>query len=330
MRTYNIPQTDLTVSRIAYGCATLVDFDQRPLGVEALNSATRLIHTAYDNGITFFDLADHYGFFKSEAALGEILKRSPGLRNRITLQSKCGVRFRDDWHSGARFMDDWPPDFPTFFFDCSYQNIIQSVEGSLRRLQTDHLDILLLHQLDTLIEPQEVAKAFDELKSSGKVRYFGVSNHTAGHIELLKKYVRQPIVVNQLLLGLGNPGLLADGLKGTRPNSTPLTGVIDYCRLRDITIQAFAPLRGQLLNPATDAAQDVHDAAQVLRRIADQKNTTPWVLALTWLLRHPANIIPVIGSTNPKHIADNCAADAITLDRDDWYRLLVAATNVKT
>lgn len=315
MTTCKIPQTELVVSRIAYGGATLVDFDRTPLGATALATAELAVATAYDNGITFFDLADHYGFFKSEAAFGKILQRFPGLRNKIVIQSKLGVRFRDDWHLG----------FPSLFFDCSHENIIRCVEGSLRRLQTEYIDILLLHYPDVLAEPYEVAKAFEELRSSGKVRHFGVSNHTASQIELLRRYVGQPLVVNQIPLGLAHSAIIADGLKGTRPDSDRVTGVIDYCRLHEINVQAYSPLRGQLQSPPSDAPKKIREAAYVLQRIADRRSTTSWVIALAWLLRHPAKIIPVIGSTNPKHITENCTAHAITLDRDEWYQLLVAA-----
>jgi predicted oxidoreductase len=302
------------VSRIAYGCAALVKFDQTPLNHDALVVATR---AAYDNGITFFDLADHYGFFKSEAAFGEILKRSPGFREKIVIQSKCGVLFRDDWQTGS----------PSHYFDCSYQNIINSVEGSLRRLHTGHLDILLLHYPDALVEPEEVAKAFDKLWGSGKVRHFGVSNHTASQIELLRRCVHLPLVTNQIPLGLARPDVLADGLRGNQADSTRVTGIIDYCRLHSMSVQAYSSLRGELLNPAANAGAKVKEAAQVLRQIADRRSATPWSIALSWLLRHPATIIPILGSTNPEHICQGCAADEIRLDHDEWYRLLVAATD---
>lgn len=317
MKTYRIPHTDVVVSRIAYGCATLVDFNRNPLSADTIAKAARVINTAYDKGITFFDLADHYGFFKSEAAFGEVLKQSPALRDKIVIQSKCGVRFRDDWQSG----------FPSYFFDCSHEHIVNSVDGSLRRLGTDHLDILLLHYPDALVEPQEVAKAFDELKNSGKVRYFGVSNHTAGQIEFLKKDIRQPLVVNQIHVGLAHPNVIADGLDGNREDSTRVTGILDYCRLHDINVQAYSPLRGNLLSPQLDATPQVKKAAQVLGDLATQKNTTPWVVALAWLLRHPAGIVPVIGTTNPKHVIENCAADAIILSREEWYTLLFSAAS---
>lgn len=312
MKTYRIPQTDLVVSRIAYGCATLVNWDSRPLDGDAVAKAELVINTAYDNGITFFDLADNYGLSKAESAFGKVLKQSKRLRDGIVIQSKCGVRSGKGRRSGI-------------YFDCSREHIVNSVDGSLRRLGTDYLDILLLHYPDALVETQEVAQAFDELMSSGKVRYFGLSNHTATQIELMKKDVRQPLVVNQIRMGLANSDVLADGLNGNRADSTRVTGIIDYCRLHNISLQAYSPQKGNLLNPPADATSQVKDAAHALRELATQKNTTPWVVSLAWLLRHPAGIVPIIGTTNPKHIVENCVADSVTLSRQEWYSLLFAA-----
>jgi predicted oxidoreductase len=226
--------------------------------------------------------------------------------------------------------------------DFSRQHIVSSAEGSLRRLRTEFLDILLLHIPDALVEPEEVAQAFDELQGSGKVRYFGVSNHTAGQIELLKKYVRQPLVANQVHLGLAHSYLIADGIEANRDESTRITrgyagaaGTIDYCRLHDIQVQAYAPLRGgsiveppHLLNPPADAPLEVKQAAQVLRDLADKKETTTSAVALAWLLRHPASIVPIIGASSPEHVIENCAANRVTLSREEWYNLWVSAAGI--
>jgi predicted oxidoreductase len=300
-KTCRIPHTDLVVSRVAYGCANIVDWDAKPLSAEATAQAIRRIRTAHDQGITFFDLADIYGFWKAESAFGAALKQSPGLRDRLVIQSKCGSSQHD----------------APLCNDSSYKHIIESIEGSLRRLGTDHLDLLLLHQPDALIEPAEVAAAFDDLKRSGKVRYFGVSNYSATQIDLLKKNVAQPLVANQVPLGLGYPNLIVDSFTGAG-------GTLDHCRLHDIQIQAYAPLRTELINPPADAAPPLREAAQVLSELARQKGSTPAAVALAWVMRHPAGIVPIIGATNPAHIIEDCAADRVTLNREEWYALFSA------
>jgi predicted oxidoreductase len=357
MKTYHIPHTDLVVSRIAYGCtgalekaihlserfADLLRTDglatamsvmkPEPPSVDAIAKVARAINTAYENGITFFDHADIYISGMSEAVFGEVLKERPGLRPKIVIQSKCGIRFQDDPQPG----DPNRMDF-------SREHIVSSAEGSLKRLGTDHLDILLLHRPDALAEPQEVAQAFDELHRSGKVRYFGVSNHTAGQIELLKKYVRKPLVANQLQLGLAHSHLIADGIEANRDDSTRIThgytgvaGTLDYCRLHDMQVQAYAPLRGgnsanppNLLNPPADASLQLKQAAKVLSDMARKKSTAPSAISLAWLLRHPAGIVPIIGTSEPEHVIESCAADRVTLSREEWYELFASVTGVSS
>jgi predicted oxidoreductase len=347
MKTYPVPHTDLVVSRIAYGCGMLGGWDKGPVSADTIENAVRVIHTASEQGITLFDHADVYGFGKAETVFGEVLKRSPGLRDKIVIQSKCGQRFRGEPQAS----------YPNRM-DSSRAHIVRCVEGSLKRLGTDHLDLLLLHLADALLWPQEVAKAFDELEQSGKVRYFGVSNHTAGQIALLRKHVRQPLVVNQIQLGLAHSYAIADGLERTleftqqdltrqaqeatqgkvKVNTTfhrvytglAGTGTLDYCRLHDIQIQAYSPLRGELLKPSADATPEVKHAAQVLAELAKEKNTTPSALALAWLLAHPAGIVPVIGAMNPAHLIDNCKADRVELSREEWYALFTAAAEIRS
>lgn len=329
MKTYTVPHTDLVVSRIAYG-GIFGGWDKGPIASDAIARSTAMVNTAHDNGITFFDHADVYCFGKAETVFGEVLKQSPGLRDKIVIQSKCGIRFQDDPRPGDPFR-----------LDFSRDHIVGSAEASLRRLATDRLDILLLHRPDALVEPEEVASAFDELKSSGKVRCFGVSNHTADQIELLRKYVNQPLVANQVRLGLAHSYLIADGIEANQEDSTRIThcytgvaGTLDYCRLHDIQVQAYEPLRGRklrppdLLNPTADAAPEVKAAAQVVARLAREKNVTPSAIALAWLLRHPVGIVPVIGTTNLEHLIENCAADRVILSREEWYVLLACGTGV--
>ncbi len=330
MKTYQIPHTDLEVSRIAYGCAMLGGWNPAPLGADTVASATRAVHCALDNGITLFDHANLYAFGKSEAAFGRVLQQSPGLRAKLTIQSKCGQFFPDRWQPGDPIR-----------LDASREAIMRSVEGSLERLGIEHLDILLLHVADALVLREEVAEAFDALHASGKVRYFGVSNHNSSQIELLKKFVRQPLVVNQIHMGLAHPQAIVDGMETTlavRSGSPELlagagmagASTLDYCQLHDIQVQAWSPLRGTLFEAAADAAPRLNHTARALAAIAKDRNTTPAAIALAWLLQHPARIVPVLGASNPAHIADNCAADGIVLSRQEWYSLFACAADIES
>jgi predicted oxidoreductase len=265
---------------------------------------------AYEQGITFFDTADVYGHGKSEQALGQLLKDIPGSRRRLVIQSKCSSR-----HGGV--------------VDSSREHITEAVEGSLKRLGTDHLDILLLHWPDSLIEPTEVARAFDELHRAGKVRYFGVSNYSPYQIELLRKHVHQPLVANQIQLGLAHWYTEAGAAKGAETHGAEGVVTLDYCRLQDIQVQAYSPLKSasvgkppNLLNPAADAPPEVRKAADALADVARSHDTSAAAIMLAWLLHHPAGIVPIIGATKVEHVIDNCAADRVQLSRDEWYSLL--------
>jgi predicted oxidoreductase len=314
LKTYTIPHTDLAVSRLAYGCAMLgLDWSDS----DSVARTVATINTAQEQGITLFDTADVYGHGKSELALGEFLKSSPGLRHRIVIQSKCGIA-----EGGS--------------IDNSRAHITASVEGSLQRLGTDRLDILLLHWPDSLVEPQEVAKAFDELHRAGKVRYFGVSNHSARQIELLQKHIRQPLVTNQIQLGLAHWYTVAGPSKGAITHGDEGVEGLDYCRVHQIQVQAYSPLKAgnigkppNLLNPPADAAPEVKKAIQALQDVAKAHSTSTSAVMLAWLLHHPANIVPIIGATKPEHVIDNCAADRIELSRGEWYTLLRAAAQIE-
>jgi predicted oxidoreductase len=324
MTTYKVPQTDLVVSHIGYGCASLVPEDQA-LSADTITQAGRLINTAYDRGIRLFDLADIYGRSQSEAAFGQVLKQSPGLKNNIVIQSKCGIVVNQEAHRGSR---EW--------IDCSYDHIVTAVEGSLHRLGTDHLDILLLHWPDLLMRPQEIAQAFDELHRSGKVRYFGVSNHAAGQIALLKKHIRQPLVANQIYFGLSTSSQLAGGVgadlwdsPGGSHDYAELPQTFDYCRANDVQLQAYSPLRDLPLGAPRDAASpEVKQLTQLMADLASRSNTNLSAVALAWILHHPAGIVPIIGSTKPEHIIDNCAAGRVKLTKQEWYGLLAAAAQM--
>ena len=326
MKTHRLAQTDLAVSRIGYGCASLGTWDNASIDADAVCKADRLIKTAHQHGITLFDHADLYAFGKSEALFGEVLTRSPGLRDQLVLQSKCGQFFPAGWAPGK-----------PIGVDLSSEHIITAVEGSLKRLATTHLDILLLHAPDALTPDEEIASAFDQLKASGKVRYFGVSNFTGAQIARLKKSVAQPLIVNQIHISLGAPASIADGLdftlslaKGSASAvSTSHTGTLDYCRLHDIQVQAWSPLSGEILKAPKQADPKFKPTVEKLVELARNKNTTPAVVALAWVLRHPANIVPIIGPTNSTHIEENCEAAEVTLSPEQWYALLATASDLR-
>lgn len=327
MKTYRIPKTDLDVSRLAYGCMKIGGtWDHAPVSADTEKNARDTVAAALDCGINFFDHADIYTCGKSEELFGRILKSSPGLRDRIVLQSKVGIRFAND-----AYLSGEPARY-----DFSHDHILRSTEAILGRLGVDHLDLLLLHRPDPLVEPAEVARAFDTLQRSGKVRYFGVSNHTPGQIELLRHHVRQPLVVNQLEFSLAQPALVVEGFLANRTGASAeanlAAGTLDYCRRHEISVQAWSPVGGGKLlrGPAeATAANPVHPAAALAAELAAAKGTTPEAVLLAWILRHPAGIQPIIGTTRAGRVRASAEADALTLSREEWYSLLAAARGQK-
>lgn len=319
-----LPRTDLLVSRIGYGCAHLAPWNKDPLNDETVRGAAEVIHAAYDNGITLFDLADMYAYGKCETVLGQVIRQSPGLRRNIVVQSKCGIWFTEK----TRPEDPWR-------LETRRDYLVNAVEGSLQRLNTDHLDILLLHWPDPLVRPDEVAEAFDKLHREGKVHHFGVSNHTSYQIEILQKSVRQPLVVNQIQLSLAQSRLIAGGVgalweENINPHMyTSCVETLDYCRLNQIQVQAYSPLRGALFSPKPDDALEVREAAQVLSDMAKAKNASPTAIGLAWLLYHPSGIVPLIGASKPAHVVDNCGANNITLSDAEWYALTIATNKIR-
>ncbi|MDX1530032.1 MAG: aldo/keto reductase [Rhodothermales bacterium] len=315
MTSYTIPQTDLTVSRIAYGCMHLggrgrSDAEERAAAAAAIDAAVA-------GGITLFDHADIYGRGRSEAVFGAVMQERPGLRDRVVLQTKAGIRFAGDPH----------PDAPKRY-DFSYGHLVRSVEESLRRLRTDYVDVFLLHRPDPLAEPEEIARAFDALHASGKVRHFGVSNHTAGQVELLRAYVRQPLVVNQVELSLLHPHLIYEGVVANRAGApTALaTGTLDYCRRAGLLVQAWSPVGGgALFAPPAMREAPLQTLVERVEAVAEAEGVTAGAILLAWLLRHPAGIQPVIGTTNPERVRASCEAAAVSLSREAWYALLEAA-----
>lgn len=330
---YEIKGTDLAISRMALGCASLGGWSPEGIDAETQRTADRLVHAARDAGITLFDMADFYGNGNAEVAFGEVLKASPSLRDRIVIQSKCG---------------QITPGLPGYRVDLSRDHIVASVEQSLRRLHTDRLDILLLHAPDALMEPAEVGEALAQLKKDGKVRHFGVSNFSAAQIEKLKRGIDERLLFNQIQLGLAHPYALMDGMefvievgqdapkirtgeKAAFTNSyvAPSSpGTFDYCVLNDIQIQAFSPVRGDLLDPASAPTPQARKAAELVAEIAAKKGVSPAAVALAWLLRHPSGIVPIFWSTKAERIAANCAAETVELDRTEWYALFTASARL--
>jgi predicted oxidoreductase len=320
MKTMQLGSTPLEVSRIAYGCMGLGgSWDQAtPVNEQTKREAVTAIRAALDEGLNFFDHADIYRWGKSEEVFSAIWTEVPHLREQIVVQSKCGIVL-----AGGR------PESTVGQFDFSYEHITQSVEGSLKRLQTDYLDVLLLHRPDPLVEPEEVARAFDELHASGKVRHFGVSNHTAAQLRYLKKSLDQPIVANQLEVSLLHTQLIDEGIIFNQDGPERIVrgeGTLEYCRQHNITIQAWAPFKkGAVIsgesNPPSKEAQAV---AQLIGELAQAKRVSKEAIALAWLLKHPAKMQVIIGTTKPERIKAACEADDVELSRDEWYRLFIA------
>ncbi len=318
MQQYTIPNTDLSVSRLAYGTWHLGgQWDETPLTDDLKQRAVRLIATAVDTGINLIDLADIYTRGKSDEAVGYALQQDKTLRDKIILQEKCGIV------SCAKPEFGMPPRY-----DFSFEHITKSVETCLQRLATDRVDILALHRPDPLVEYEEVARAFDHLHASGKVRYFGVSNHTAGQIALLQRHVRQPIVLNQVELSLLHHSLISDGIlanmDGYRYSNT--SGLMDFCRLNQIMIQAWSPTAsGRVFGCSEDSTDLEQQLAKQIAAIARTHETTDEAIPLAWLLRHPAGIQPIVGTLNADRIGKSVLADDITLSRVEWYTLLETA-----
>lgn len=318
MKTYRIPSTDLDVSRIAFGTWHLGgEWDYSSPTDDILNRADALIQRAIEHGINLIDLADIYTRGKSDVAVGHVLRTHPSLRQKLILQEKTGIILSDEVETGS---------IP--HYDFSYQNIITKVEICLSRLNTDYLDILLLHRPDPLVEPEEVARAFDELHVSGKVRYFGVSNHTPAQINLLKKYLNQPLVINQLELNLLHNDLINDGIVSNTHQAryTGARDTLDYCRLHEMVVQAWSPVAGgQLFRQTADAPANVQNTVRLIATLAEKHDTTPEAIALAWLLHHPAPIQPILGTLKPDRISDSVKADDVALSRLEWFELLAAA-----
>lgn len=291
----------MKVPAIAVGCMRLDKKNK--------DEMNRFIHTCIEQEAYFFDNADIYGGGQSESIFGEAFSDDSSLkREDIVIQSKCGIR--------------------KGFYDFSKEHIISAVDGSLKRLKTEYLDILLLHRPDALVEPEEVAEAFDILYTSGKVRHFGVSNHKPMQIELLKKYVKQDIVANQLQFSIPVSNIVANGLEVDMetPGSIDCDGsVLDYCRLKDITIQAWSPFQMPAWKGCFLGSEEYPELNNVIDKLADKYNVSSTTIASAWILRHPANMQIVTGTTSEERMKEIIAACDIKLTRSEWYELYLAA-----
>ena len=304
MKNINILNGPQNVSTVIQGCMRMPDL--------SVNEAAKVISTAYDCGINFFDHATCYGENgAAETRFGEAFKLTGIKREDVFIQSKCGLCFdRNE-------------------FDWTKENILSSVDDSLRRLNTDHLDTLLLHRPDVLYDPEEVAEAFNILEKEGKVLYFGVSNLVPMQIELLKKYVKQPLIINQVQLSLEQSQLIDQALymnnKTTEFSINRDGNALDYCRLNDITLQAWSPLQIGMFGGSFIDNQDYPKLNEALQRIADRENASKAAVAIAWILRHPAKMQAIIGTMNPDHIKDACKASEVNISHHDWYDLYLSA-----
>ena len=281
----------------------------RIVELENADAVKSWVDTALEHGINFFDHADIYGKGRCEELFGQVL--TPSLREKIILQSKCSIR-------------------PGIAFDFSKEHILNSVDGILKRLNTEYLDILLLHRPDTLMEPEEVADAFRILKENGKVRHFGVSNQTPMQMELLSKYCDEPLLINQLQLSIAHCPMINSGINANMYNDSGINrdgGVLEYCRLKDITIQAWSPFQYGMFEGIFLGNEKFAELNKVIDDLAEKYNVTNSAIAVAWILRHPAGIQTIVGTTNKDRIAQISKASEIRLTREEWYALYMAAGN---
>ncbi len=303
MKTISIANGKIQVPEIGLGC-------MRINGLKGKKEVRSLIDTAMAEGINFFDHADIYGGGEAESVFGECV---PGeLRKNMTLQTKCAIR-------------------PGCCYDFSKKYILESVEGSLKRLGTEYIDILLLHRPDTLMEEEEVAEAFEVLEKSGKVRYFGVSNQNSMQLELMNKYCNNRIMINQLQFSIAHCGIIDSGLNVNIHNDAAVNrdaSILEYCRLKDITIQAWSPFQYGMFEGTFIGSDKYPELNKRLNCLSEKYQATANSIAIAWILRHPAHIQTIVGSTNEQRIKDICKASDIRLTREEWYELYLSAGKV--
>ncbi len=304
MKTVAITEMGISVPAVIAGCMRIAGLS----GTEAAD----FISTAVGSGITFFDHADIYGSGQSETVFGSALKQHNLIKRQdIIIQSKCGIR------KGC--------------YDLSKEYILSSINGILSRLQTDYLDILLLHRPDALVEPEETAAAFEKLHETGKVRFFGVSNHNSLQIQLLQKYTSLPLIFNQLQFSLPVSNMVAAGMEVNMETAGSVNrdgSILDYCRLNGITIQAWSPFQMPAWKGCFIGSPEYPELNRVLQELGAVYHATPTQIAAAWILRHPAQMQLVTGTTKPQRLEEIAAATDIRLSREDWYRLYLAAGHI--
>ncbi len=305
MTTQTLGKSKLTVPRVAVGCMRINKLSHEDL--------VKHLEFCISNGLYFFDHADIYGHGDCERKFAEAFHELKVKREDIILQSKCGI-------------------IPGKMYDFSKEHILSSVDGILKRLNTEYLDVLILHRPDALVEPEEVAETFDLLQSAGKVRNFGVSNHRPKQIELLKKYLSVPILVNQVQFSIPFSNLISSGLEANMESAGAVNRdgeVLDFCRLNDITIQAWSPYQyGTFAGNFVGNREKFLELNKVLDRLAAKYNVSPSAIACAWILRHPAKMQLIAGTTSIAHMQEVMDGSCITLTREEWYELYLSAGHI--
>lgn len=301
MRTIELGKSNMQVPVIASGCMRMNGLDEK--------QAASFIEKALSLGVNFFEHADIYGKGECEKIFSKAIDMKPSVREKIILQSKCGI-------------------VPGKMYDLSKEYILKSVDEILKRLQTEYLDVLALHRPDALVEPEEVAEAFRILKESGKVRHFGVSNHKPLQMELLRKYLDEPLVTDQLQFSITNSSMVENGLEVNMTTKGAIDrdgSVLDYCRFHGITIQTWSPFQYGFFEGVFLNNEKFPELNQILEEIATRYEVTPTTIATAWILRHPAHMQVIAGTMNEKRLEEICKASEITLSREEWYQIYLAA-----
>lgn len=308
-------------SPLVFGCMGLGGgWNDSPVNAEDVKNTHQIIDTAIESGITVFDHADIYTFGKAEQVFGKVLAERPELREQIVLQSKCGIRFDDELAPGRYdFSSDW---------------ITQSVDNILARLQTEQLDVLMLHRPDPLMQPDEVAEVFSTLQATGKVKQFGVSNMQAHQMAFLQASLSTPLVCNQIELSLSHLSWLEEGVTGGCSGEATTnfgTGTLEYCRQNNVQLQSWGCLSQGLFSGKNvdDQAEHVQQTSALVAKLAAEYQVSKEAIVLGWLMKHPANIQPVIGTTNLERIKACAEATKVQLTREQWYSLYVSARGNK-
>lgn len=302
MRKIELGKSGLMVPTVAVGCMRISNMGEK--------EAAAFLDTAIDHGANYFDHADIYGGGQSEVVFGKAMQAFR--REDLLIQTKCGI-------------------VPGKMFDFSYEHIINSVNGSLKRLGTDYVDVLLLHRPDALMEPEEVSRAFDKLKAAGKVRHFGVSNQNPYQMQLLQSALDMPLVANQLQFGIMHSSMVQTGINVNMYNDSATNrdgGVLDFCRLHKITIQPWSPMQYGFFEGVFVDNEKFPKLNEALARLGEKYGVSKTTLALAWILRHPAGMQPVTGTTTPSRLVEYLKAAELTLSREDWYDIYLAAGNI--